>query len=114
MAKVPFGVALISILEGLVSIGVILAGLVTIATTRPILSGALGIVFLAIGLVGLGIAYGIWNGITVIWYVAVIFEVLSIISELFNLGTLWLGALIDVAILVYLLMPKTRDYFDVK
>jgi lysylphosphatidylglycerol synthetase-like protein (DUF2156 family) len=124
----PFGVTLLAILHVLQAILFFLGGIALIALgafirrgffgIHRLLSGAaslIGVVVIVIGLLYLGLAWGLWSGKGWAWKVSLILAALGIIISLISLLGARFGALIvlilDAIIVYYLLTPHVRTFF---
>lgn len=77
-----------------------------------------GIIMIIIGLITLAIAIGFWQGWTIIWYLAVIFGIISIIFNIISLLGLFeiitlIVLIIQALILFYMFTNDVKDHFDI-
>lgn len=119
----PLGVSLIAILTGLsglilIVVGalgtVVVAGLLCPSNGCGSLGGlfsAIGIFVIVIGLVDFLVAYGLWIGNKIAYFLALIFAFFGLIA--YGIGGSIIPFAIDLIIFVYLIVSKdARDYFD--
>ena len=76
------------------------------------IAGAIAVV---VGLIILGIAVGLYKGITVFWYIGVIIYLICLIGSLL---TIWSGysiveTVICIVVLYYLFRPNVKEFFKV-
>lgn len=75
----------------------------------------IGVVVLVVGILYLGLAWGLWSGRGWAWTISFILAVLGIIVTVVSLARGRLGALVglvlDAVILYYLFTPKVRAFF---
>lgn len=122
----PTGVAILAILHMIGGVLVFLLGILIIfvfgvaALTFGagnygglvgVIGGAVGGVLLIIGMIGLGLGYGLWKGKSWAWTATLIFSILGMLGGLLVLPYGVVGLLIEVAILYYLTRPHVRQYF---
>lgn len=77
-----------------------------------------GIIMIIMGLITLAIAIGFWQGWTIIWYLAVIFGIISIIFNIISLLGLFeiitlIVLIIQALILFYMFTNDVKDHFDI-
>jgi hypothetical protein len=120
VGPLPLGVAILAILIGIFGFFIFLVGLLALvfgtvlvagagATTVFGVGGALaGFIVLIIGLVILGVAVGLWD--QELWALALAIIVLLIFGAVEFLSASWLGLLIVVGLLVYLV--AVSRHFD--
>ncbi len=119
--RLPLGVAILAILIGIFGFFVLIGGLLLLLTAAGISVGALGptvvfgmtgigaaIILLIIGLVILGTAFGLWN--QELWALILAIIVLLFYVVVDFLGNAWLGLVIGVLLLVYLV--AVSRHFD--
>ncbi len=123
----PTGVTILAVLEFLASAIVLLMGLLMIggggmfATAyrhdAGLMGGLLvvgGILMLAMGIVGLLVAWGLWTGKSWAWWLVVIGSGLGVLSILsLNLSGV-VDAAISALVLWYLFKPHVKDFFGVQ
>jgi uncharacterized membrane protein (DUF2068 family) len=106
----PLGVTILSILAGISGIVGIAAGIIASLIIPPA-----GIVGIVIGLIWLGLAWGLWTGKGWAWIVTVIIAIISIIFNIFGAVTGHAGQIISLIIaavmLYYLTRPNVKAYF---
>jgi hypothetical protein len=112
--KRPLGISIIAILLFISAIIEIISGIfVFIGSTlaNPLAGLLLGWIPLAIGVVTLIVAWGLWTLKPWAYWVTLIVEIISIISNLFNLGQsnhsvlgVISGGLVSLIIVIYLLV----------
>lgn len=72
---------------------------------------------IVIGVISLIIAGGFWNGWKIMWYLGVIFSILSLIGSIVSVFTgaipMIVSAVIDALILYYLFRPGVKAFFGV-
>ena len=124
----PFGITLLAVLHILQAIVFFLGGVALIALgaflrrgffgVHRLLGGAaslIGVVVVVLGLLYLGLAWGLWSGKGWAWTLSLILAALGIIISLISLLRGGLGALIvlilDIMIIYYLLTPRVRTFF---
>lgn len=120
----PAGVTILAILQMLGGVLIFLIGIaaVSVAGMTSVLStygygylaGAIGVVggvIVVIGLIGIGIGFGLWKGMSWAWWGTLIFSVLGVLGSLVTLPGGVVGLLIEAAILYYLTRPGVRQYF---
>ncbi|KUE73855.1 hypothetical protein AUQ37_07390 [Candidatus Methanomethylophilus sp. 1R26] len=74
-----------------------------------------GIIIVIFGLILLGIAAGLYKGITVFWYIGVVIYLIGLIGSLL---TVWSGVgivelVICIVVLYYLFRPNVKEFFKV-
>ena len=123
----PTGVTILAVLEFLASAIVLLMGLLMIggggmfATAyrhdAGLMGGLLvvgGILMLAMGIVGLLVAWGLWTGKSWAWWLVVIGSGLGVLSILsLNLSGV-VDAAISALVLWYLFKPHVKDFFGIQ
>ena len=106
----PLGVTIIAILSGISGIVGIVLGIVASLIIPPA-----GVVSIVIGLIWLGLAWGLWTGKGWAWIVTVIIAIISIIFNIFGAVTGHFGQIISLIIaavmLYYLTRPNVKEYF---
>jgi multisubunit Na+/H+ antiporter MnhG subunit len=126
----PTGVTILAVLQvlgGIVffGLGVLLmaiAGLIGIVGLTPGTSpfpiligsavvGIIGIIMLAIGILGFAAAYGFWNGLGWSWTVGIAIAVIGVIITISSLPHGILGLAIEALILYYLTRPYVKRWF---
>jgi uncharacterized membrane protein (DUF2068 family) len=123
----PTGVAIIGILEIILGVVFLLAGVVVAAIGESGfftsygygefsgLEQVAGVLIAVAGLVAVGIGWGIWSGKTWAWYLAVIFYFLGALLALVQLAgqsyTAVVSLLIDLLLLWYFFRPHVKAYF---
>jgi len=119
--RLPLGVAILAILIGIFGFFVLIGGLLLLLTVAGVSLGALGvtvvfgmtgigaaIIVLVVGLVILGTAFGLWN--QELWALVIAIIVLLFYAVVEFLGSAWLGLVIVVLLLVYLV--AVSSHFD--
>jgi len=119
--RLPLGVAILAILIGIFGFFVLIRGLLLLLTVAGVSLGALGvtvvfgmtgigaaIIVLVVGLVILGTAFGLWN--QELWALVLAIIVLLFYAVVEFLGSAWLGLVIVVLLLVYLV--AVSSHFD--
>jgi len=97
----PTGITILAVLAGLGGLALIAFGAISAAL-------GIGIVFVVIGLIEFGVAYGFWTGASWGWYLGIIGAILDIIS----IVTLNVVALIiGIIMLYYLTRPNVKTWF---
>jgi hypothetical protein len=75
----------------------------------------IGGVLFVIGILDLGLAYGLWTGKGWAWIISLILAILGIIGSLFSLARGGFGAVVililDAIILYYLTRPNVKAFF---
>jgi lysylphosphatidylglycerol synthetase-like protein (DUF2156 family) len=124
----PFGITLLAVLHVLEAILFFLGGIALIVLgafmrrgffgIHRLLGGAaslIGVVVVVVGLLYLGLAWGLWSGKGWAWVVSLILAGLGIIVSLISLVGGGLGTLIvlvlDAIIIYYLFTPRVRTFF---
>ncbi len=76
------------------------------------IAGAIAVV---VGLIILGIAVGLYKGITVFWYIGVIIYLLCIVGSLVTIssGISVVELVICIVVLYYLFRPNVKEFFKV-
>ncbi|MCQ2079866.1 MAG: hypothetical protein MJZ38_07430 [archaeon] len=114
-AKRPLLITLIGGLEALAGLAFIIFGVLSLmgmSIEIPELSdlaGAVGIVAIILGIIPFIIGYGMLKGWKIMWYLGVIFGILSIIVGVLDLNII--SIVIQLIILYYLFRPKVRAFF---
>ncbi len=119
VGRLPLGVAILAVLVGVFGFFVLLAGLlllllgvgIGLATSASIFgfSGAVaGLIILLVGAVVLAVAFGLWD--QELWALVLAIIVLLFYAVVEFLSASWLGLLIVVALLVYLV--AVSNHFD--
>lgn len=76
-----------------------------------------GVPVIVIGVISLILAGGFWNGWKIMWYLGVIFSILSLIGSIVSVFTgaipMIVSAVIDALILYYLFRPGVKAFFGV-
>jgi len=123
----PLGITLLAVLHVIQAVALFLGGIGLIALGAFIRRGfgfprfldevafLIGVVVVVLGLIYLGLAWGMWTGKGWAWFLSLILAALGLIGSLISLvggGLVTLGILIlDVAILYYLFRPNVRTFF---
>jgi len=109
----------------LIAGGLLAAGIISTADAGDevvALGSAASIVLIIIGIIYLIIAGGFWNGWKIMWYLGLIFTLISLIMEivsLVNSGFAGIGVsviipiVIDLVILYYLFRPGVKQFFGI-
>ncbi len=74
---------------------------------------AAGALLAVLGLISLIIGYGLLQGWTVMWYLAVIFSVLGLLASLVSFPEGLIGLVIYGVIVYYLFRPQVKRFFKV-
>ncbi len=121
-------IAILEFLSGLVLLlaGIaIVAGMITMADVpdAAVLGAYGGGVFIVIGIIAIIIAGGFWNGWKIMWYLGIIFSILSLIFTIYAIATspsigAAIGAniisiIINLIILFYLTRQGVKEFFGV-
>jgi len=124
----PFGITLLAVLHVLEAVIFLLVGAALIALGAFMRRGffgaprflhgiasLIGVIVMIIGLLYLGLAWGLWTAKGWAWIVSLVLAVLGVIVSLVSLvrgriGTL-VVLLLDAIILYYLLTPHVRTFF---
>ncbi|MCL2143662.1 MAG: hypothetical protein FWH44_05350 [Methanomassiliicoccaceae archaeon] len=123
MAERPTFLSIICILLTLYGLLVLLLGILCIAMEETIkdiladivdfgdLTTAIGVIAIIIGLLVLAVAYFMWKGMGIGWYLAMIFLVINAIDGIlsFPIGVIML--LITIALIYYFMRENVRRYF---
>lgn len=121
----PSGITILVVLEAIVSVFLVLAGLLFAAlipvireipgTIPSSVPGAIlafvGIVMSLIGFVGFLVAWGLWTGQGWAWTLAFALAVLGVITGIFSLPGGLLAILLDGLIAYYLWQPHVKAFF---
>ncbi|RDE17084.1 MAG: hypothetical protein C4K49_03800 [Candidatus Thorarchaeota archaeon] len=114
MAAKPIGIVILAVLQLLSALLIIYSGYV--ALMAALLLGPLGILFVGLaaillifGIIGLILFYGLWSLKGWAWLWTLIINILSILLNLYPFN--WIGLILPVIIVVYLLVPSTRAAF---
>ena len=120
----PTGVTILAILQMLGGVLIFLVGIAAVSVSGMTstlggygygyLAGVIGIVggvIAVVGLIGIGLGYGLWKGKGWAWWATLIFSVLGILGSLVTLPSGVVGLLIEAAILYYLTRPGVKQYF---
>lgn len=107
----PLGVSIIAVLNWIVGVLAIIAGFGAL-TIIPLL----GIVSLLLGAFAIYVGYGLWTLLDWAWMVAVILQLLNVISNGFQLlsgelSAVW-GLIISFIVLAYLYSTDVKEAFD--
>jgi len=125
--KRPTGVTILAVLEILSGLFMLLAGLAfgilgaafmggegMMGVLGPFM-GAVGLLFVVLGLVAFVLAYGLWKGLGWAWTIALILAVIGIIAGLVSLLTGGfqnvLTLIIQLIIVYYLTRPHVKAFF---
>ncbi len=97
----PLGVTILAVLAGLGALATIVFGLASTIF-------GFGFVFLIIGLIEFGVAYGFWTGASWGWWLGILGAVLDIISIItLDIFTFLIG----IVIIYYLTRPHVKAWF---
>jgi len=106
--KRPFGVTLIAVLEFLLSVILLAAG-IGLQAGGWFLS-AMGLVLVAIGLAGIFLCVGLLNLRSWAWTGVVVLDIVALIISLANQG--WPGVVLSLIIVLYLFQPDIKARFS--
>jgi uncharacterized membrane protein (DUF2068 family) len=120
----PILIAILSILYGVVGVLTILLGIVAMAGGESITTefgtGLIsGLILVVVGIICLLLAYGFWTGWGPVWYLAIIFGAISVISNIYSIITNGFGVsallaiIIEGLIIVYMFTNDVRDHFGI-
>ena len=120
----PILISLLAILYFIVGIIVVIGGILLVTGTNLVEDGALGSLgtlgggaMIIVGIIGLIVAGGLWNGWKIMWYLGVILMIVGIASQIYLIikgdYTSIVGIIIEVLILFYLTRPKVRAFFGI-
>ena len=118
----PLLITLIAILYFVFGVLLVLGGAAILfgGMTLPkfgALTTAVGGVLLVVGLISIVIAGGFWNGWKAIWYLAVIFGIISLILDVvaifFTGAASIIGMIIQALLLYYIFRPNVKEFFGV-
>ncbi len=118
----PLLITLIAILYFVLGVLFVLGGAAILlgGMTLPefgALTTAVGGVLLLVGLISIVIAGGFWNGWKAIWYLAVIFGIISLVIDVvaifFTGATSIIGIIIQALLLYYIFRPNVKEFFGV-
>lgn len=110
-------VAILSILAGIVIIiagALLLAGSAYIATSDfdlGLFAGAGSAGFLIMGILYVIVGFALMSGKTWAWWLSVIIIGLSLVLNLYSMD--FMKAVIPALVLIYLMVPNTRGWFEV-
>lgn len=94
----------------LAAVVLLLVGIQGVIRTNDGIGGAAGVVVAVIAaVIYLAIAYGLWMGNRIAWILAVVGGVLAPLSVF---SGAWLSLLAGVVLLVLLLLPQSRQWFN--
>jgi hypothetical protein len=121
MADRPLLVAIIAILTIIVGLLVLIAGAALFGTDLGDIGGLdleglgniFGAGFIIAGLIYLIIGIGLWQGWKIIWYIAVILYILSLIISILALPAGIISIIITIIILWYLFRPNVKAFFKI-
>jgi hypothetical protein len=115
----PTGITILAILGAIAGIGWVLVGLSffgfgmmggLMGSGLGFLSGTFGgLVFLALGLVTLYVAWGAWNLQSWAWMAMVVVIVVGLVLAVLNRN--WFSAVVDAIIVYYLYRPEIKSAF---
>ena len=122
MTARPLGITILAILEALVAIVFMIAGFGALAVGglmgvvglggfASLLSYGTGGVLIAIGVLSLVAAWGLWSGLRWAWYVSLALAVLSILIGILLLPGSLLWLTIEAVIVYYLTRPHVKAFF---
>jgi hypothetical protein len=97
----PAGITILAILAGLGGLALIVVGLITSFF-------GFGLIFVVLGLLELGVAYGYWIGASWAWWLGIIVAVIDVIS-IVSLNVISL--IIGLVMLYYLTRPHVKAWF---
>jgi len=122
----PFGITLLAVLHTLQAILFFVGGIALIALGTMIRRGFIhrllggvaslsGVVVVIIGLLYLGLAWGLWSGRLWAWAISLVLAGLGIIFSLISLlrgrFLILIVLILDIIIIYYLLTPHVRTFF---
>ena len=123
----PFGISLLAVLHILQAVLCFVAGIALFALGEFIgrgflmhrllggIASTIGVGLLTIGLLYLGLAWGLWFGKGWAWIISLVLAILGIIVSLLSLfrGRVFtlIILLLDIIIIYYLLTPRVRTFF---
>lgn len=115
----PILITLISVLEMLAGLALLAVGVLSLMGMSvgteveglSELAGFLGIGGIIGGLFGFAVGYGMFKGWRIMWYLGVIFNVLSVILGLISLT--FVSLIVSLIILYYLFRPKVKTFFNI-
>ena len=132
MVKRPLMITIVSVLTMISALIIIAMGAYLIAGADSLIDTVLdqtdmarsdaenvleiaGAVLAVVGLIVLGVAVGLYKGITVFWYIGVIIYLICLIGSLL---TIWSGysiveTVICIVVLYYLFRPNVKEFFKV-
>jgi len=125
MAERPTFLSIIAILLAIYGVLLIIGGLAMVAMSgnaeiQKIFTDAglntswmtaLGLLALVLGILAIAVAYLLWKGIKLGWFLALIFLVFNLVYGLLAGGIGWLALIITVLLIIYFLRPKVRAFF---
>lgn len=124
----PIIIAILAILYFIIGVLGIIAGILVITGGVALdqisegeglieLGAGAGAVIIVLSLISLIIAGGFWNGWKIMWYIGVIFTIISLIG---GIASIFVGGfigiiplIIDIIILWYLFRPNVKAFFGV-
>ena len=120
----PAGVSILAVLQMLGGVLIFLVGIAAVSVSGMTSTfgdygygylagamGAIGGVILVVGLIGIGLGYGLWKGKKWAWTATLVFSMLGILASLVTLPAGVVSLLIEAVILYYLTRPQVKLYF---
>ena len=104
---IPLGVLLLAGLQGLQALVLLLPGLFLMII--PIIGWIIGVPMIAIGLLLMFIAWGLFTMQSWAWLWAFVMNIIGLVVSLF--GANWLGVILSLIIVLYLNQSDIRDRF---
>ena len=117
MAKRPLAITLICILYAIVGLVGLISGVWNIVNTGVADSDTVFSVIISV--IMLIVIYGLWKGISIFWYLGVIFAVIDIISSAYSMivaggvNDSIVVAIISLIVFLYLLKSNVRSHFKI-
>ena len=107
-SKLPLGILLLAILQGLQALGLMVAGAPWLLL--PILGLFIAIPYGIAGLFGLFIAFGLFTLQHFAWKWSFILNIIGFV--LFLISGIWYGVILSAIIVVYLNLPYIKKRFE--
>ena len=123
----PAGVTVLAILNGLFAVLLLLAGMVLVMA-GPLIGflvpfagpfaglvlGLFGLFLVFLGVVGVVVTWGMWNGKQWAWWLTIIFSILIFLMGITTLPAGVVSLIISGATLFYFTRPHVKSYFGLR
>lgn len=123
----PAGVTVLAILNGLLAILLLLGGMVLVMAGPLIgflvpfagpfaglILGIFGLFLVFLGVAGVAVAWGMWNGKKWAWWLTIIFSIGIFLMGITTIPAGIVSLIISGATLFYFTRPHVRSYFGLK